>query len=799
MTDLTGDGGTRASRRTYRTRSPLRRAFASAGALVAAIVAAAGAAAPAAALAPDRAYELVSPTNTFGQGTSARAIRPDGNYVLTQSGGGYAGAPSQDGTANTYVAVRGDDGWPNRPLALPAATFRLPGFWWDATQDLSDHLVISAARDEATASGNAYYFVDDAGNRRQASPSFQNLTSPDDPAGFLAYVGGSADLDRFVFTARSRDRVLPTDAQEGTAANPRSVYEVYDARSGDPKARRVDVDNDGQVMGWLCGRIPGGDRSVVNVISEGGRTIFFGSRTPSVSTVCAAASRGPYKLFARLDGASTVEISASECDRVPDAGADPPVTACASVPANAPAAADAQFLGAASDGATAIFSTNRQLTNSDTDSTDDLYEYRRNPPAGQGHLTQITAAPGQSATPGNGARHLGVLRISNDGKRVYFVAQGVLTTDPGANGSTAGDGANNLYAIERTAAVPAGRIRFVARLASSGDASLWGTDLNTLKRMQLADDAGRFLVFQSTAPLTSDDSDAVADVYRYDAVDHTLIRVSRGKDGYGSDGNGPNAAQVRSPFANYFSRITVRSVTEDGTGIVFHTDEALQSEDVNGVADLYEWRAGVGVELVSDGTDPLAQGNLDESITPDGGSIMFKTTSQLTPNDTDGALDVYVARKGGGFSFPEVLPREICDGDECQPESPEPQSPAPPATLTYVGPGNVLVDTPARNAKLKLTVTGASRVRSRGVTLTVRVSSRGVVRISGSGIRSQRKRVTTTRAQKLKVRLSQRGAKKLAQRGRVSVAIRLRLEAPSGEAVTITKRVQFLRRGGANR
>lgn len=757
-----------------------------------------GTAVPVEALAPDRGYELVSPSETFGQGTTPRALSPDGSRVLTQSGGGYADTPSQDGLANNYVALRSSNGWLNQALNLPASIYRLPGFWWDATDDLSEHLVLSAARDELTPSGHAFYFVDEAGRRRKASPSFQNRSRSDDPAGFLTYVGASADLDRFVFTAIASRPVLPTDVAEGTNASNRAIYEVYDARSDEPKARRVDLDNDGNVMGQLCGRTPGGERSLVNVISHDGRTIFFGSRTPPVAGVCAAASRGPVKLFARVDGSSTVEVSASECDRVPDPGADPPVPACAVVPANAPAASDAQFLGASSDGSTAIFSTNRQLTNSDTDTTDDLYEYRRNPPAGEGHLTQITAAPGQSATPGSGARHLGVLRISDDGQRVYFVAQGVLSTNAGANGSVASDGANNLYVFERTTAMPDGQITFIARLASSGDAALWGSDMPA-KPVQMADASGRFLVLNSTAQLTSDDTDAVSDVYRYDADNHALIRVSQAKAGFGSNGNGAHAARIRTPFANYFSRVTVRSISADGAGVVFQTDEALQVDDVNDAADVYEWREGSGVELVSDGTSTVALGQLAESITPDGGSIMFSTASRLTPDDIDGANDAYVARKGGGFVFPAPQPHDICEGDDCQPMTPAPEPPVPPATPTYNGPGNVLTEVPQPGAKPRISVRGASRARARSVRLTVKTSKAGVVRISGSGIRSVRKRFSGARTHKLTVRLSARGSRSLARRGRVSVTARVRLQTSSGDAVTTTKRVLFLRRTGGAR
>jgi hypothetical protein len=528
------------------------------------------------------------------------------------------------------------------------------------------------------------------------------------------------------------------------------------------------------------------------VISEDGRTIFFSGRTPTVVGTCVTASRGPIRVFARLDGATTVEISTSECDRVADPVAIPPVTACAALPASAPAASDAQFRGASSDGTVAMFSTNRQLTNSDTDTTDDLYEYRRNPGSGEGHLTQVTAAPGQSATPGNGARHLGVLRISDDGKRVYFVAQGVLTADAGSNGTTATNGSNNLYVFERTEAVPSGRVRFVATLGTSGDAILWGNDSQG-KPVQFGDDAGRFLVFQSTGRLTADDTDSVADVYRYDAVDHTLARVSRGKAGYGTDGNGPVAASIRSPFASLASLRApwARAVTEDGSGIVFMTAEALQENDTNAFTDVYEWQDG-NVELVSDGKSKVPA-PISHSITPDGESIAFTSASRLTADDIDGAHDAYVARRGGGFVIEPPQPPDVCVGDACQGPSDKGPASLLPLTSGFAGVGNVLDE---RKAAPRLSVSGASRVRARQVTLTVRPSIKGVVRVNGAGLRSQRRNVTSVRAQKLKVRLSARAARKLAKRGRLSVVIRVTFQAPSGRAVTKSKRVLFLPRNG---
>lgn len=754
-----------------------------------------GLAGPAAALAPDRGYELVSPPDKAGANTAATAVSPDGTRVLTVGGGGYVGTPSQDGIENNYLALRGSAGWLNRPLNMPATVFATPGKRQDSSADLALHLLQGATYEESAVAGTGFYLRDADGGLRRASPPIYNLTRPDDPAVFTTFVGASADFDHIVFTTASDRPVLPTDAVEGSLQN---VYEVYDARGDEPKVRRVDVDGSGAVVGLTCGRRAGGERSLVNLISEDGQTVFFSGRTPTTPGSCLPASRGPVRVFARLGGASTVEISASECDRVADPVAIPPVTACTVAAGNAPAAADAQFRGASSDGSVALLSTNQQLADSDTDATDDLYEYRRNPGPGEGHLTQVTAATGQSATPGNGARHLGVLRISDDGKRVYFVAQGVLTTDPGANGTTATNSTNNLYVFERTEAAPAGRIRFVATLGASGDTAVWGND-SASKQVQLGDAAGRFLVFRSTGRLTPDDTDSVGDLYRYDAVDHSLVRVSRGKDGYGTDGNGAIAASIRSSFGAAQRRAqAARAITEDGSGIVFTTNEALQGDDLNAAIDVYEWDDG-SVELVTDGRSTLFA-PLSHSITPDGESILFTTASRLTADDIDGALDAYVARRGGGFVIDPPQPPDVCVGDACQGPADKGPGSLLPMTSGFAGAGNVL---DPREAAPRLSVSSASRVRARHVTLTVRPSTKGIVRVSGSGLRSQRKSLTSAGAQKLKVRLSAGAARKLAERGRLSVVIRVRFQAASGRVVTKSKRVLFLpsngRADGGNR
>ena len=105
--------------------------------------------------------------------------------------------------------------------------------------------------------------------------------------------------------------------------------------------------------------------------------------------------------------------------------------------------ADAEFIGASSDGSKAFFLSTQQLTDAaseDSDASDDaaarsgltltvgangcnLYEYDLGAPAGH---ELIDASAGDVS--GEGPRVQGVLALSPDGSHVYFVAKGVLST-----------------------------------------------------------------------------------------------------------------------------------------------------------------------------------------------------------------------------------------------------------------------------------------------------------------------------------------------------------------------------------
>lgn len=738
----------------------------------------AGPIASASALFPDRAYELVSPGSTDGQAGVLFGLNADGTVGTMISGGGFAETPSVDGVVNRYMSMRTPVGWATRPLNLPLTEFATPGLQVDALPDLSATLHRGATREQERFGQHQYYFRWSDGSLTPASPVIQNgrnLNSWD----ITAYLSGARDLSSFVIDTTLGPLLSPPDASP--AAN-KPLYEVFGTRTASPSMRRVDVNASGTQMSAGCGAVLGGSQRLFNAVSANGSRIFFSAR-PAAITGCAAATRGPERIYARVNGSQTVEISESRCTRtVP--GSDPPVSDCL-VLTNAAAdrqLADHLYQGASRSGGSVFFTTGQQLMNSDTGRAQDLYEYRFGTGSGSASLTHVSAG----APAGTTATVLGATRISEDGRRVYYVAQGVLATNLNAAGQQAVDGARNLYLYERTSTHPNGRTVFVATLDAS-DSALWGGDA---RPAQLADDDGRYLVIGSVTQLTEDDGDNAIDVFRYDADTGDMLRISRGKNGYSNDGNQANQnVSIYAPeyVISAWVGAGFRAVSRDGSRVVFRTSEALQSDDVNEGPDIYEWRDGV-VELVTPGRSDLTLYAVP-FISEDGSAIGFSTAEPLVPEDIDPAVSAYVARVGGGFEHEAPEPEVPCEGDACQGPTAEPLVRGGVPTAGLVGSGNAV---PTRDSVDLTAITASQRrqaARTGRLVLKVRTSSGGRVtatvsaRIASS--RGTRRRVRTVGS--AKVNVAKAGVGRLTLR--LSPAARSQLRA--SRQLTITVRVRF--------
>jgi hypothetical protein len=276
----------------------------------------------------------------------------------------------------------------------------------------------------------------------------------------------------------------------------------------------------------------------------------------------------------------------------------------------------------------------------------------------------------------------GVVRISQDGSHVYFVAQGVLTSTPNGQGQVAQAGEDNLYVFERDAAFPNGRTSFIAKVAPS-DEALWGSehDSDSGRPAQATPD-GRFLVFQSHADLTADDSSSgVWQVFEYNSQTGSLVRVSKGKDGFNNDGN-TSVASATIPRPQYFRREghsgaepQPLALSNDGAFVWFQSSVGLTAQALNNVTidesgdkanNVYEYHNGE-VFLISTGQDvSVARGQSAVELlggSASGADVFFMSGDPLVSEDVDTQQDVYDARIDGGFP---ARPSPVrCAGEAC--------------------------------------------------------------------------------------------------------------------------------------
>ncbi len=547
-----------------------------------------------------RAWELV--TSSEGNGAVMVGVRgwsADGNRVVFGAIGSLPGAPAGDLLANA-TATRTAQGWSVRPVGnvftASGVELQYPALLASST-DLSTLLWASPIPLLPGAPSDPMLSL----YRQQvADRSLTLLGSSGGLFDGFTLMDASANLDHVAF--QTLTHLLPADAgrTQGTDA-----YEFVGST-----LRLVGVDDAGVPIS-PCGSVVGNGTSdfsrTLNAMSRDGRRIFF-----SAPPTCDA----PQRVYVREDGAHTSEVSASNCTR-PDCDAPQQVT----------------FVGATPDGSQAFLVTNQQLTDDDVDEGADLY--RRS--LRDGSLTRLSSGP--PGVVSNVSQP--VVRVSDDGQRVYFLATGALVPGKGEEGQP------NLYLSDH------GTLRFIAT----------AEDID-LSRAEITPDGGT-IAFTTTHALLSSDLDTSADVYRYDAASGELAQVSLGVAGRGNDALNADFESTGLFGSQALPNLPLRHLSDDGR-VFFTTAEPLVPEDHNQTNDVYE-RADGTLALVTsgaanDGTNTMLA---FEGVSADGSSAFFITDETLLPADHNGGdTDLYVARIGGGFSEP--TPPTPCSGDACQ-------------------------------------------------------------------------------------------------------------------------------------
>ncbi|MGN6373596.1 MAG: hypothetical protein ACTHM1_11520 [Solirubrobacteraceae bacterium] len=685
-------------------------------------------------LPPERHYEKISPSYKGGYGVAQLpAAAPDGESVAYTSLGTFEGAPANQigyASGETYVAHRGPTGWQTVPFSLPAV---LGPYNAPPISDFSSTFGLGLFLGQLGPNAGAGQFNKESEfflHSTQASDGADEFASAGGilPARFINYVGASPELTHLIVDPPPTSPLSP----EGSSVTVHGIYDV--ASDGTTPVRFVGLNNKGTPINPKCAVSLGasltaleGKHSKYHAVAADGREIFF--------TTCAG-SEASQQLFVRLDDSRTVEVSRTlEAGRfggcigqtAPHASGEVPCYGAAERPS-------AEFVGASEDGAKVLFTTKAPL-GEDKDKGNDLYMAVIGCPSaepgcavGKREVTELRRI--SNASSGGAAEVQGVVGMSADASRIYFVAQGVLSGENTEHASPVA-GADNMYLYEAGSEGATGTVTFISSLCSGSeksgtvedsrcpsdlsmlhdpiplgignafprtvnDAQLWRSTAGGETEVELADN-GRILVFSSYGRLTNDDTDDASDVYRYNAQTHGLERISTGEAGASENGNVNNQPSKSNPgvieqtadadilptvgpsgSVAVQNRLGLRSVNEDGSRILFFTPEALSGKAINGLMDAYEWHEG-GVSLLSTGVDPEPMLPGFITMSASGNDIFFVTGTQLLRQDTDEAPDLYDARLGPGFP-PSPSIREECAGEECQGPLTDPEPVLVPAS-----------------------------------------------------------------------------------------------------------------------
>jgi hypothetical protein len=593
-----------------------------------------------------------------------------------------------------YELVRTAGGWTASALDPQASQFPASEYA-DASADLSSSLWELHTASQSIFASDLYRRAPD-GAFSLMGPMFSPAVTENGPPGPVrknqgqAVRGSSADLSTVIFSIRAGQvngttNIWPFDTTEQQHD---SLYEYSGFNNLSPVLVGVGGGKGSNSLISECGTDLGSrsetgfESDVYNAVSTDGNIVAF---TALHNEGCGGVQPPVDELYVRVNGSSTAAISEPSV-AVPGRECSGACLEDEETPAKRKGAV---FQGASQDGSKIFFLTQQPLVNGDEEGTgtgQDLYEADV---SGGEHpevtrLVQISHDP----TTGAAAEVQGVARVSQDGSHVYFVARGVLSTEkdpwlrPGHEAAVAG--ADNLYVYERDARFPAGHVAFVATLSASDEPDWRPEDSRPVQ----ATPEGRFLVFSSHARLTPDDesSEEASQLFEYDSESATreLVRISVGQGGYNNNGNiehpSDSATIKSSSYVGSFGPSVANStlaISNDGMQVAFESADSLAPQAVNsqsGCTDVYEYRStetirNGGVYLISDGQDLSSiRGERCGANSPFlgalGNDLFFASGDRLVPQAGDTQVNLYDARKGGGFAAPVMS--APCAGEACQ-------------------------------------------------------------------------------------------------------------------------------------
>ena len=479
--------------------------------------------------------------------------------------------------------------------------------------------------------------------------------APEDPeTATYTPVGGSGNCSEFVFSSPAHYPGIPAIGTIG--AGKENLYEWEEGT----------LRNAGLVPAEPSGEVPViATPGRTNAVSEDASHVFFSAKRESQAV---AGEKGKTGVFARIDGAHTVDVSASETS-TPSIGYEANPTTSPDV------FTGATYQWATPSGSKVFFTANPGIATNgaSAEGTSDLYEYDFAKPEGE-RLTDLTPT-----TATGGAQVKGVLGASDDGTSVYLMAAGQLVAGRGRTLAQ-----NESQKTESLYRVTGGETSFVATVPAG-----------SLPSSQSSPE-GRYLAFESTANVTGYDSDGAREAYLYDAdqgAEGKTLCASCRQDGLAPVGPAGGKALTGESALPVGSGVRYLTVSGGQAHLFFNSNDALAPGAIEGQNNVYEYSHGQVFRLTGE------RGRQNEKhyaavfagAARDGSDAYLFSPETLSWEDGDGRISVYDARVGGGFPEP-APPAAPCDPDaegSCRhPAAPPPALPGGGAS-TFNGPGNV--------------------------------------------------------------------------------------------------------------
>jgi hypothetical protein len=270
-------------------------------------------------------------------------------------------------------------------------------------------------------------------------------------------------------------------------------------------------------------------------------------------------------------------------------------------------------------------------------------------------------------------------------------------------------------------------------------------------------------------------------VYLFDteATGQQLFCVSCRPDGAAPAGNSGDPMTRNMAGTMRMDDHQMQTVANDGTTF-FTTEDGLLPEDGNELEDVYAYKDGE-LRLVSRARMGMASRFLE--ATHDGKTVFIATNDPIVGTDTDPAYDVYMTREGAGYPFNPVVAVPPCDGLEaCRGASPQPPAASPSGSAYFQGRSNP-----------DLAVVKLAKVATRGpvATLRVKVSGKGRLTASGSGLKKATKSTAKAAVVKLTVKLDPKARKALRRNGKLRKKVKVTFSATGGWTSSVARTITF--------